>query len=40
MDEGFTMVLGMSISYIASFLGMFIAMWRYFKNKKSEKTDE
>lgn len=40
MDEGFTIVLGMSISYVASFLGMFIAMWRYFKNEKSKKEKE
>jgi len=40
MDESFTIVLGMSISYIASFFGMFIAMWRYLKNQKSEKNKE
>lgn len=38
MNKELAIVLGMSISYIASLLGMFIAMWAY-KREKKKQTD-
>ena len=38
MNKDLAIVLGMSISYIASLLGMFIAMWAY-KREKNKKKD-
>ncbi len=34
MDRELAVVLGMSISYLASLAGMFIAVWSYKKNIK------
>jgi hypothetical protein len=35
MDKGLVMVLGMSIAYLASFVGLLLA-WRYYKKYKKE----
>ena len=37
MNKDLAIVLGMSISYIASLLGMFIAMWAYKRENKNQK---
>ena len=37
MDKELAVVLGMSLSYIASLTGMFIAVWAYKKNEKENK---
>ena len=37
MNKELAIVLGMSISYIASLLGMFIAMWAYKREKKNKQ---
>lgn len=37
MSKDLAIVLGMSISYIASLMGMFIAMWAYKREKKKQK---
>jgi hypothetical protein len=34
MDRELAVVLGMSISYVASLAGLFIAVWAYKKNQK------
>jgi hypothetical protein len=34
MDRELAVVLGMSISYVASLAGMFIAMWAYKRNTR------
>ena len=42
MDKGLAMVIGMSIAYLASFLGLILA-WRYYnkyKKSASEKLDK
>ena len=38
MDKGLAMVIGMSIAYLASFIGLLLA-WRYYRkyNKSGEK---
>ena len=36
MEKGLTVVIGMSIAYVASLLGMFLAYFSYKKHKKSE----
>jgi hypothetical protein len=33
MDRGLAMVIGMSIAYLASFIGLILA-WRYYKKYK------
>ena len=38
MDKDLAIVLGMSISYVASLLGMFIAMWAYKREKNKQKN--
>ena len=38
MEKGLTVVIGMSIAYFASFLGMFLAYFSYKKYKRG-KTD-
>jgi len=41
MDKGLAMVIGMSIAYLASLLGLVLA-WRYYnkyKKNNSEKSD-
>lgn len=38
MDEGLVMVVGMSIAYIASGLGMGLAWWAW-RRKQREKED-
>ena len=37
MDKELAVVIGMSISYVASLAGMFIAVWAYKKNVKRRK---
>jgi hypothetical protein len=39
MDKGLTVVIGMSIAYVASFLGMFLA-WHSFKKRRGEPADK
>ena len=34
MEKGLTVVIGMSIAYVASLLGMFLAYFSYKKHKK------
>lgn len=36
MDKGLTVVIGMSIAYVASLLGMFLAYISYKKHRKNE----
>jgi hypothetical protein len=36
MDKGLAMVIGMSIAYIASFLGLVLAWYSYRKHHKEE----
>lgn len=35
MDKGFAMVIGMTIAYLASFLGLTLAWYSYRKHQKS-----
>jgi hypothetical protein len=35
MNEGLSVVIGMSIAYVASLLGMFLAYFSYKKHRKS-----
>ena len=35
MDKGLTVVIGMSIAYLASLLGMFLAYYSYKKHKRA-----
>ena len=37
MSEGFWVVIGMSIAYLASFMGLIFA-WIHYKKRKSGKT--
>jgi len=37
MDKGFAMVIGMSIAYIASFLGLLLAWHSYRKHHKERE---
>lgn len=37
MDKELAVVLGMSISYLASLAGMFIAVWAYKRNAKRRR---
>jgi membrane associated rhomboid family serine protease len=37
MDKGFAMVIGMSIAYAASFLGLILAWYYYRKHHKKEE---
>lgn|GEM_PF-5271050 len=37
MDRGLSIVIGMSIAYGVSLLGMFLAAWRYRKNQKAKE---
>ncbi len=39
MDKGLTVVIGMSIAYVASFLGMFLAYHSY-KKRRGELADK
>lgn len=36
MDKGLTMVIGMTIAYLASFLGLILAWYYYKKHHKTE----
>lgn len=38
MDRELAVVLGMSISYVASLAGMFIALWAYKRNVKRRRS--
>jgi hypothetical protein len=37
MDKGFAMVIGMSIAYFASFVGLLLAWYSYRKHHKKEQ---
>lgn len=37
MDNGFYMVVGMSIAYLASFLGLALAWYSYRRHQKGKK---
>ena len=39
MDRELAVVLGMSLSYVASLAGMFIAVWAYKKNEKRKREE-
>ena len=39
MDKGLTVVIGMSIAYVASFLGMFLAYHSYKKRRGGTATE-
>ena len=39
MEKGFTVVIGMSIAYVASLLGMFLAYFSYKKHKRGETNN-
>jgi hypothetical protein len=39
MDRGLVTLLGMSIAYLASFLGMGFAWWAWRKRQRSGKDD-
>ena len=36
MDQGFSVVIGMSVAYIASFAGMAFAYWGYRRRKRQD----
>ncbi len=36
MDKGLVTLIGMSIAYVASFLGLGLAWWSYRKRQKAE----
>ena len=38
MDKELAVVVGMSLSYVASLAGMFVAVWAYKKNEKRRKA--
>jgi F0F1-type ATP synthase assembly protein I len=43
MSKGFAVVIGMTIAYVASFLGMFFAYYHYKHNKSrrlAEKSEQ
>jgi cbb3-type cytochrome oxidase subunit 3 len=40
MSESLMVVLGMTIAYAASFLGLLVAWWSYRKRRKSEDAAE
>lgn len=40
MDQSLMVVLGMSIAYLASLLGMLVAWWSYNKRKKNRPDDD
>ena len=37
MDRGLSIVIGMTIAYGVSLLGMFLAAWRYRQNQKAKE---
>jgi hypothetical protein len=37
MDKGFAMVIGMSIAYLASFVGLLLAWYSYRKHHRKEQ---
>jgi len=37
MEKGFSIVIGMTIAYVASFLGLLLAWASYRKHKRSNK---
>ncbi|MEW5976228.1 MAG: hypothetical protein AB1898_10535 [Acidobacteriota bacterium] len=39
MDRDWAIVLGMSVAYLASFLGMGFAWWSYRRRKKGTQQD-
>ena len=40
MTKGFAVVIGMTIAYLASFMGMFFAYIYYKKNKRLSKVEK
>lgn len=40
MDKAFAMVVGMTIAYVASFLGMILAWYSYNKRRGSSEVSE
>jgi hypothetical protein len=40
MNEGFKMVIGMSLAYITSFAGLLLAFFSYRKHKKSKNREK
>lgn len=39
MDRGLTVVIGMSIAYVASFLGMFLA-WQAYRKRRGAPAEK
>jgi hypothetical protein len=39
MDQGFAVVIGMSIAYFFSFLGLLLAYFSYRKKKRDKEKD-
>jgi hypothetical protein len=39
MNKGFTMVIGMTIAYAVSFLGLILA-WIYYRKHKKKETNK
>ena len=40
MDQGFAVVIGMSIAYFFSFLGLLLAYFSYKKKKRQKKEED
>jgi hypothetical protein len=40
MDQGFAVVIGMSIAYFFSFLGLLLAYFSYKKKKRRKKEED
>ncbi|MEE9166674.1 MAG: hypothetical protein V3U24_04320 [Candidatus Neomarinimicrobiota bacterium] len=40
MRQGFAVVIGMSIAYVASFIGMIFAYFFYKKHERRSRSDE
>lgn len=39
MDQGFMTVIGMSIAYVASLVGMLLAAWRWKQNQQANSEE-
>ncbi len=40
MDKGLVTLIGMSIAYVASFIGLGLAWWSYRKRQGGRESDE
>jgi len=40
MNEGFKMVIGMSLAYLTSFAGLLLAFFSYRKHKKKQEKEK